>query len=39
MFGEEEGLEPNFVRTTIDPHGTLVLKERSIAPENDKFTL
>ena len=39
MFGEEEGSEPNFVRLTIDAHGMLVLMERSIAPENDKFTL
>ena len=39
MFGEEEGSEPNFVRTTINPHGTLVLMGQSIGPETDKFTL
>ena len=39
MFAEEEGLEPTFFRITTDAHGILVLMERSIAPENNKFTL
>ena len=39
MFGEEEGREPNFARTTIDLHAESVPMERSIGPENDKFTL